>query len=284
MKNQCDMLRLCSPNYSNFFDVNIQMNKGVKFFNVDCTYKPYQPYIHLNPDFGGLYGRDYNDIRGLVCGGDFSIALTTDAWATYQLNNKNYMAAFDRNIQYLETQNRIAKQSDVAGAISGTISATSSGALSGAMTGGVPGAIVGGVLGGGASAVGGMIDVFNNEMLREHNMALMKDQFGYQLDNIKALPQGLAKTSAFTNNNKLFPIIEYYTCTPEEKAAFENKIEYNGMTIMRIGHIKDFNEESENERKLTYIKGTLIRNDNISDDFHMMAVINDELQKGVYIR
>lgn len=278
IRNQCDMLRMCSPNYSNFFDLNTQMNKGVKFFNVDCTYKPYQPYIHLNPDFDGLYGTDYNDIRGLICGGDYSIALTTDAWATYQLNNKNYMAAFDRNIQVLETQNTIAKQSDVYSAIAGTVSGATTGALSGAMVGGGIGAAVGGVVGGITSLGAGLADVQNNELLRNLNISNMRDQFGYQLDNIKALPQGLAKTSAFTNNNKLFPVIEYYSCTNEEREAVRNKIVYNGMTIMRIGRIKDFTRENE----LTYIKGKLIRTD-VADDFHMVAVINDELQKGVYL-
>jgi hypothetical protein len=78
VRNQVEMMRLASPNYSNFFDMNVQRNEGIEFINVDCTYKPYQPYIHLNPNFKGLYGADFNDVRGLICGGDYSIALTTD--------------------------------------------------------------------------------------------------------------------------------------------------------------------------------------------------------------
>lgn len=174
VKGQTDIMRLASPNYSNFFDLNVQMNKGVNFFNVDCTYKPYQPYIHLNPDFDGLYGSDFDDIRGLICGGDYSIALTNDAWSTYQLNNKNYQSIFDRQMQFLELQNNIQKTNDIAQAISGTFSGAASGAVAGGMVGGGYGAVAGAVIGGVTSAVGGIADIQNNEILRNQNISLQK--------------------------------------------------------------------------------------------------------------
>ena len=62
-----------------------------------------------------MYGADYNDVRGLICGGDYSIASITDAWATYQLQNKNYQSVFDRNIQQLEAQQELSKTSDIEG-------------------------------------------------------------------------------------------------------------------------------------------------------------------------
>ena len=46
-RNQCDMLRLCSPNYSGAFEFSSQANNGVRYINVDCSYKPFNPYIHL---------------------------------------------------------------------------------------------------------------------------------------------------------------------------------------------------------------------------------------------
>ncbi len=278
VKGQTDNLRLASPNYSNFFDINVQYNNGVDYFNVDCTYKPFQPYIHLNPNFKGLYGGDYDDTRGLICGGDYSIALITDAWATYELQNKNYMLAFDRNMQVLETQNRIQHEKDIWNAVSGTVVGAGAGALTGAKLGGAGGAIAGAVIGGVASGIGGAADVQNNDLLRNLNYSNTRDQFGYQLDNIKALPYGLAKTSALTNNNKIFPYLEYYTCTPEETHALEEKITYNGMTIERIGSPRDFKPADTN----CFLKGRIIKI-NITDDFHMAAVINDEFNKGVYL-
>ena len=286
VRNQVEMMRLAAPNYSSFFDMNVQANKGIEYINVDCTYKPYQPYIHLNPNFNGLYGADYNDIRGLICGGDYSVAITTDAWATYQLQNKNYQAIFDRQAQQLEVQNNIQHQQDIVNAITGVGSATVSGAVGGALTGAkvgggygaIAGAVVGGVGGFAGSTIGGMMDVQNNQTLRELQMSTMKDIHYMQLENIKALPIGLAKTSYLTNNNKLFPFLEFYTCTPTEEMAVRSLLDYNGMTINRIGKIKDFQSVEE----LPYIKAKLIRID-IVDDTHQVKAISDELATGVYL-
>ena len=279
VKSQTELVRLVSPNYASFFDINVQYNKGINYFNIDCFYKPYQPYIHVNPDFNGLYGKDFDDVRGLICGGDFSIALTNDAWSTYQLNNKNYQAIFDRTMQSLELNNRVQKINDVASAIAGTFQGATSGAMTGAVAGGGPvGAIAGGAVGALASAVGGAADVQNNEILRNEAMSNQRDQFGYQLKNIQALPQGLMKTSSLNNNNKLYPFLEHYTSTAEEKHALENKITYNGMTIMRVGTPSEFIQEENG----TYLKGRLIRT-TVKDDSHLISQINAELNQGVYL-
>ena len=278
VKSQTELVRLVSPNYASFFDINVQYNRGINYFNIDCFYKPYQPYIHVNPDFNGLYGKDFDDVRGLICGGEFSIALTNDAWSTYQLNNKNYQAIFDRNMQSLELNNNIQKINDIASAIAGTFQGASSGAMSGAIVGGPWGAAVGAVAGTFASAIGGAADVQNNETLRNEAMSNQRDQFGYQLKNIQALPQGLMKTSSLNNNNKLYPFLEHYTSTAEEKHALENKITYNGMTIMRVGTPSEFSQEDG----MTYVKGRLIRT-TIQDDNHLISDINAELNQGVYL-
>ena len=278
VKSQTELVRLVSPNYASFFDVNVQYNKGIRSFNIDCFYKPYQPYIHVNPDFNGLYGKDFDDVRGLICGGDFSITLTNDAWSTYQLNNKNYQAIFDRNMQSLELNNSVQKMNDIASAFAGTLQGAAAGAGSGMAIGGPWGAIAGGAIGTFASAIGGSADVQNNEILRNEAMSNQRDQFGYQLKNIQALPQGLMKTSSLNNNNKLYPFLEHYTSTAEEKHALENKITYNGMTIMRIGTPSEFIQEESG----TYIKGKLIRT-TIQDDSHLVSEINAELNQGVYL-
>ena len=278
VKSQTELVRLVSPNYASFFDINVQYNKGINYFNIDCFYKPYQPYIHVNPDFNGLYGKDFDDVRGLICGGDFSITLTNDAWSTYQLNNKNYQAIFDRNMQSLELNNRVQKMNEVASAIAGTFQGGAAGMGSGAAIGGIWGAAAGLVIGTATSAVGGSADVQNNEILRNEAMSNQRDQFGYQLKNIQALPQGLMKTSSLNNNNKLYPFLEHYTSTAEEKHALENKITYNGMTIMRIGTPSEFIQEESG----TYIKGKLIRT-TIKDDSHLVSEINAELNQGVYL-
>ena len=79
LSTMCDMYRLCSPNYNGQFEFNAAMNNGINYFNVDFTYKPYNPYIHINPNFNGLYGQDFNDSRGLICGGEFSLPAISNA-------------------------------------------------------------------------------------------------------------------------------------------------------------------------------------------------------------
>lgn len=278
IESETDMYRLCSPNYSGIFEFNAAKNGGMNYVNVDCTYKPYNPYIHANPNFKELYGQDFNDSRGLIVGGDFSLPLISSAWESYQLSNKNFLQAFDRQITNMTYKNnaQIEQMQWQAGA--GAISAGVSGAMTGAMVGGGIGAAIGGIIGAGASALAGIKDIEIQRGLNAEAIDYTRDQFGYQMGNIKALPNGLAKVSAYTYNNKYFLFIEKYSCTLQEKQALKDKIKYNGMTVMRIGTINEFIRPEP-----SYIKGKLIRLENISDDFHMLNEIANEINKGVFI-
>lgn len=274
----CDMHRLVSPNYNGQFEFNIVKNDGVSYFTVDCTYKPYSPYIRVAPNFGGLYGQDFDDARGLICGGDFSLPTTTDQWKQYELNNKNYLNAFNRQIENMEVQNKYQRQSEILNAVTGAASAGVTGGITGAMLGGPTGAVVGATAGTVLSGVGGVVDVSINDKLRTEALDYTKDQFGYTLGNIKALPYSLNRVSSFNINNKIFPILEYYTCTDIEKQALRDKIKYNGMTIETIGTIAQYILPEE-----SYIKGRLIRLPELTDDYHMAVAIAEEIYKGVFI-
>lgn len=278
--NETQMCRLCSPNYSGVFEFNPAKNNGVNYVNVDATYKPFSPYIHINPDFKGLYGSDFNDNRGLILGGDFSLPQITNAWADYQLNNKNYQQMFDREIQNLEVQREVQRTQQIVGMFTGALSGGATGGMTGSMiSAGSPiGAGIGVGVGAMASLGGGIADYFLSEKLYNENLDYRKDMFGYQLGNIKALPSSLAKTSALTANNKLFPFVEYYTCTDEEVQALKDKLKYNGYSIGRIGKILDYLQSEP-----SYIKGQIIRIEGIADDFHGLKAISDELYKGVFV-
>lgn len=279
--NETQMYRICSPNYNGVFEFNPAKNNGVSYVNVDCTYKPYAPYIHINPDFKGLYGSDFNDARGLILGGDFSLPQVTNAWADYQLQNKNYQASFDRQIQNLEVQREVQRVQQAVGIGTGVVGGAASGAMTGALASGPfagIGAAIGGVVGGISSLAGGITDYALSEKLYNENLDYKKDMFGYQLGNIKAIPSSLAKTTALTSNNKLFPFVEYYTCTDQEVQALKDKLKYNGYSIGRIGKMIDYLQSEP-----SYIKGQIIRIEGIADDFHGLKAISDELYKGVFI-
>lgn len=283
---ETDMYRVCSPNYAGAFEFN-NIKAGYKTskmdFDIDCTYLPYNPYIHVTPVFRGqLYGQDFDDARGLVCGGDFSMAMASSAWETYQIQNKNYQTAFDRSIQNLEINQTYARVGDIASAITGTVQGAAVGAQlgGGSLKNANPyGAGIGAAVGTVVAGAAGGADFALNEMMRKEVMDYTKDNFGYSLGNIKALPESLAKTTAYTYNNKYFPFVEYYTCTDVEKKALQDKIKYNGMTIMRIGNIEEFLREEE-----TYIKGQLIRSESINCDEHELQAIAIELNKGLFMK
>ena len=279
--SNCYMHRIVSPNYQGSFEFNIAKNGGkVSSFNVFCTYKPYTPIIKVAPNFEWLYGLEYQDNRGLLCGGDFSLPRVSDAWVNYQLNNKNYQNIFNRDIQHLDFMQSIEMRNQLVSGAVGIVSDAAKGAAAGAMVGGGWGAVGGAVLGGATSAIGYGIDIDTMARTHRENRQLAIDKFNYKLGNVKALPYTLTKVGSFDAISKIFPFIEEYSCSDEELRAFENKIKYESMTVMRIGTLNEFaNFNSE----LNYFKGSLIRNDEIADDPHILNAIYEEFLKGVYI-
>lgn len=291
VESQCNHYRLCSPNYQGSFDFNVAKNGGsVSNFIADCTYKPYTPYIKVAPAFNWMYGTNYGDARGLICGGDFSLGIITDAWKSYELQNKNYQNIFNREIQNLSVNQNIAlEQAKISGML-GAGQGFLTGSLSGGIVGGAIGTAAGGgpwgtIIGAAAGAVGGGVgsiaamekDIELLQQQQQEAKSYAIDRFNYSIANIKALPYTLTKVGAFTINSKIWPFIEYYTCTEKEKEAFRKKIEYDGMTVMRI---EDLGNYLNNHG---YLKADLIRNVDIIDDAHMLTDINAELNKGVYL-
>ena len=277
IKNETEFIRIVAPNFSNSFQFDPQMNEGMDYVTVLCHYKPFNPYIKIQPNFKGLYGSDFNDSRGLVCNGDFSLAQVTSAWADYELQNKNYQNIFNREIQNLQVTNSVQREREVFGMHTGMLSGAAGGAALGSLLG--PwGALGAGVAGGLVSGLGGWKDLQLNDRLRNEALDYKKDMFGYNLQNIQALHQGLAKTSAISPDNKYVPFIEFYSCTDTEKQALQDKLTYDGYTIMRIGSIANYLQQDK-----SYIKGRIIRMEGISDDFHMLKAIADEIYKGVFI-
>ena len=280
LNNETNKYRLVSPNYSGAFEFNSEKNDGVIWMNVDCSYRPYNPYIHVAPLFnkGSLYGNEYNDARGLICGGDFSLPQVSSAWTEYQLRNKNYQQQFDRQIESLELSNSVQREKQLISATLGTLGGGIAGGVSGAKLG-PAGAALGAIGGIATGAIGGALDYKYSELLRQEQESYSKDQFGYNLQNIQALPQTLNRVSSFNINNKIFPFVELYSCTDIERKALEDKIKYNGYTVMRIGKLIDFIDPEER----SYFQAELIRLEDISADADIVSAINDELKRGIYI-
>ena len=279
IENETTTYRLCSPNYNGLFEFNLAKNGGLNWIEVNCTYKPQTPYIQLNPSFQKLYGQnsqeglsagDYNDQRGLICGGDFSLPNVSDAWANYQMQNKNYQNIFDREIQSMEMSNKYQRVSDWMNLVSGTAKAGMAiGSLSNPVVGGVSAAINLGT---------GTASNIMSDRLRDEQLNLKKDLFNYNLQNVQALPQSVSKTAAFNINSKYVPFLEKYTCTEEEKNALRDKLRWQGMTVMRTGQIEDYVWSDD-----TYIEAMPLRLTGLGDDTHTAQTIAQELNMGTYI-
>ena len=292
VENETTNYRLCSPNYNGLFDFNLAKNGGLDYIEVDCTYMPYNPYIKLNPNFKRLYGKDFNDQRGLICGGDFSLPQVSSAWADYQLNNKNYQKIFDREVQSIELNNALTVAGEFVGSSSSLFPSFSKNTssyryaldeannalarLAGTTAGGVGSLITTGSSFS-LSGLGGALGTPLNIATRIDQLNLKKDLFNYNLQNVQALPQSISKTNAFNINSKYVPFLEKYSCTEEEKNNLINKLKWQGMTIMRVGKISEFINSNENE---TYVEAMPLRLELNNLGTHELNVISEELNKG----
>lgn len=281
LDNQTRFYRLCSPNWNGQFEFTPEMvGDKLSYFNVDYTYLPYQPYIHVAPIFekGSMYGDDYNDARGLICGGDFSITYLSDRWAEYKVQNKNYENIFLRQIQNMEVQH---KYSMIDAAVGATV-----GAAEGAVSGlkfGPAGAVASGI----ASAAGGAADLAIKQGLHNEAIDFARDNFQMQIENIQALPDSISKVTAINENNKVYPVLECYDCTDKEKTALANKIRYSGMTAGIIGTISEYINNSWSYNGIQdkgYLKGYFIQIPKLSNDYHLVSTISEEFKKGVYTK
>ena len=282
--NQTEKYRLCAGNYTAAFDFNVAKNIELYKFNAYFTYKPFNSYIRVAPIFKNLYGGNFKDSRGLVCSG-LSLAKSNDAFNQYRLQNKYYSEVFDRQIQNMEVQNKYQR---IQQAIGAGVGAFGAGATAGMLTGSVGAGIGAGML----SGAGGIADYQITKALQNEALNYTKDNFGYQLQTIKAQVDTLSRTSDYNVDSQYVPFLEYYTCTNNEVKAFINKMRYNGMTAMFIDKPENVVQNSYSFRDkqnnyyddLGYFKGVPIRLDDVSDDYHMAKTIAEELNKGVYMK
>ena len=280
IQSQTQMCRIVSPTGQGMFDFNPAKNGGLKSYRINCTLKPYSPYIQILPIFNKLYGSDFNDYRGLICSGDFSLSRVQSAWIEYQLQNKNYQNIFNREMQNLDfNQGQEAKLQGWSVA-SGTLGGAAAGAIGGGVAAGPWGAVAGAVVGGASSLAGGVIDLQMAEQKRFETKDYAKDRYSYQLGNVKAIPNSITKVGTFVVNSKIFPFIEVYDCSSKEKEALENKLKYDGMTVNRIGSLSEFRGGDNNQQ---FVKGQMIKLNDLAEDSHTANEIYDELLKGVYI-
>lgn len=275
IENQTTKYRLVSPNGNGVFEfspakMTYADDTDIGFL-ARCTYMPHQPYIRVFPQFARMYGGDYNDYRGLICGGDFSLPQISDSWAAYQIQNKNYQAMFNRQIESMDLQHRVGTAQDIIGALAGTLQ----GVAGGALIGGQVGAITGGVV----SGIGGVADIATNSILRADQREAAIQQHNWQLQNIQALPYSVTKVNNFNVDSNYVPYLEVYVCEDTETDNFIKYLALRSYSINRYGRLVDYIKPTGR----TFIKGMIVRLAEVDDDSHYLASIADEVNQGFYI-
>lgn len=276
VKSMTEFCRIVSPAQGLEYTFDPMKNNGLSQINVQCTYKPFSPNIRICPEWniGGLYENinQQNSQDGLIILEDCSLTQVTDRWAEYELNNKNYKNILNRQVQSMEFNRDVNLGLGIANTVSG-IANTVAGAMAGPIG-------IGTAVGGVTSTIGNIINTGAKYALANEAIDLTKDNFNYQLGNIKALPLSLSKVSSFAVNNSLVPLIEFWSTTNTERNIAYDKIKYQGMTISAIGNINQFRIKG----KESYIKGQLIRLEGLDDDFHLVNTIAKELHQGLYFK
>lgn len=281
--NECTKYRLCAPNGNGAFDFSPLLNEGVSKFNMFMTLKPYQPFIRIAPDFGGLYGEEFKDYRGLILSGDYSVPRNNDAWIQYIQNNKNYLLTFNRQIQNMEFNQQMARIEAGATAVTGAISAAGTGTVLGSALG-PAGMAVGAGAAGAASLGAGLTDMLLMNKKFAEQASMTRDNFMYSMGNIAARPDTIASVGSFTNSNKLVPYIEMYDCTDIEKDAFREFLKYNGMSFNRIATIQDVLSYRGTDTNPFLVQGRTMRTStHIYGDSHAIQELVNTLSGGIYI-
>lgn len=304
-QEEINTYRLASPNYASQFEFSPFRNGGLDSFQVSIAYKPYSSYIKVSPTYNnwGLYGNNYNDARGLILSGDFSLDRLSDTWTTYKLQNKNYELIFNRQIQSMDLSNAYqaaletqsmngAWMNAITGTISGSVTGATGGAITGATVGGpygaIAGAVVGGVAGGVGSAVGGIADIQNQKAnarfaqgLRANNRANAVANYQYQIGNIMAMPDTITKISTFNPDFKVYPILEHYHCTDNEAQNLIYGAEYGGWDVNMMCSLSDLTFGFIKGQLLGYAEGGPSDSD-LSEVELQLAI--EELSQGVYYK
>ena len=279
IKSDTSFIRLVSPNYNGQFEFNYAKNLGIDYFNVDMTLKPINPYIHINPNFKNLYGDDYNDARGLICQGDFSLPIHSDQFVEYEYRNKNYANTFERQIEKLDFEQGQERIKTGFGLGAGALVGGIGGAVTGGKIGGGIGAAVGGAIGGVGSLVGGIIDYNMMTARQAQEKDFIIDNYKFQLGNVKALANSISKVTPLSYNNKIFPFIELYECSDEEIKIFKNYLKYKSMTIEAIDYLNNYIIPDER----TFVAATMFICEDANIPTHELEELRLELEKGAYM-
>lgn len=289
--------RLYSPNYQSSFEFVAGKNESANYFDVRCTLLPINPYVRVAPSWAGLYGTNKDEIRGLILAGDFSMARVNNSWVSYQEQNKNFEAIFNRQIENMDIMHKYDRIGGWIQAGTGAVAGAAGGAAIGSMVPGI-GTAVGAGVGAATSLIAGAADVSMAGAKYKENKAYATDIHNMQIGNIEAMPHTLARGTSFNIDNRFFPILTVYECTQQEMEYVNDFIINRSMNVGVIAKPQDFlgnvyearltdeygiNHPIDGKVDRGFIQGTIVYIDT-KYDTHFIDELNNEFSKGVFTK
>ena len=114
---------------------------------------------------------------------------------------------------------------------------------------------------------------------QKEELQYQRDMYGFNLGNIRAIPESLSKISSFDVDNKIYPFIEEYGASIEEEEALRRKLKYDGMSIGRISTIREMELEKPKPDTPMFIKGQLIR---LTDESGSEVPMNTQIEEAIF--
>ena len=195
VNKETDTIKIVSPSRASQFLFSPYNNDGSMVFDAKITLKPYTSTIYIRPSTQGLLMYDWDDKDCLIIQEDFSLTNVNSAWTQYIYNNKNYSNIFEREMQGREFERgweRKVEQANLRAEEwnSRNISAQKARTY----TGNLP--IISDIAGGVGTAWSDadymravQTDLEYNEALYQEGLAISRELYNYQLENIKSQPQ-----------------------------------------------------------------------------------------------
>ena len=246
INKETDTIKIVSPSRASQFVFRPYDNDGNMEFTTKVTLKPYSSIFYVRPSTKGLLMVDWDDKDCLIINEDFSLTNVTNAWVQYVYNNKNYSNIFERQIQGREFERSWERQIEQAQKQADIWSARNlSSQKARAATGNLP--IISSI----AAAIGNtnvdatymqmaQLDREYNEALYQEGIALSRDLFTMQNENLQAQPSMPSKITTIDNKFLDGIYLEYYSTNDTELNAIYNYYKYNGNRIDAYGSFSSY--------------------------------------------
>ncbi len=283
---------LTSPSGATPYEFSLSKNKGLEGFIIKVDLRPYASYYQIQPIFKGLYGNNYTDTRGLVWKEDMSLTLISDAFETYKRQNINYLNSFNSEVDFQRSQLALTHEANWGNygfdagkrMIEATVDAATFAAdavakdtffgAKGGISGGAGAlAIIGGAIASEAIEAGQL--AYNNKMdkkLLANSLTQKRDQFNYNIGNIKAIPENIEKVSGIYGTNNFIPYLQVFAPTDDEIRYFNDYLDTYGINVGMMIDLTKFDFD--------LLQGTIVKFNGIITQEEYEEII-DQLARGI---